>query len=70
MNSVERLGLIANQIATNLSTDAAPVEAVADHFQQFWDPRMNIMIFAHWTEGLSTVASAAISLLSYAQNGS
>jgi hypothetical protein len=33
MNSVERLVHMANQIATNLATDAAPVAAVADHIQ-------------------------------------
>ena len=59
MNSVERLVHMANQIATNLATDAAPVAAVADHIQQFWDPRMKKMIFAHGTAGLSPVAAAA-----------
>ena len=69
MNSVERLVHMANQIATNLAIDAAPVSAVADHIQQFWDPRMKKMIFAHGTAGLSPVAAAAISLLADAQNG-
>ena len=69
MNSVERLIHMANQIATNLATDAAPVAAVADHIQTFWDPRMKRMIFAHGADGLSPVAAAAIRLLDDAQNG-
>ena len=69
MNTVERLILMANQIATNLATDDAPVAAVADHIQQFWDPRMKRLIFAHGTDGLSPVAAAAICRLADAQNG-
>ena len=69
MNSTERLVHMANQIATNLATEDAPVAAVAEHIQLFWDPRMKEMIFAHGTDGLSPVAAAAISLLDDAQNG-
>ena len=69
MNTVERLILMANQIATNLATDNAPVAAVADHIQQFWDPRMKQLIFANGTDGLSPVAAAAIGRLADAQNG-
>ncbi|OYY70094.1 MAG: hypothetical protein B7Y00_03980 [Sphingomonadales bacterium 17-56-6] len=69
MNTVERLIHMANQIATNLATDDAPVAAVADHIQQFWDPRMKMLIFAHGTDGLSPVAAAAIKQLADAQNG-
>ena len=69
MNTVERLILMANQIATNLATDDAPVAAVADNIQQFWDPRMKQLIFAHGTYGLSPVAAAAIGRLADAQNG-
>lgn len=69
MNSTERLVHMANQIATNLATEDAPVAAVAEHIQLFWDPRMKEMIFAHGTDGLSPVAAAAISLLADAQNG-
>ena len=69
MNTVERLILMANQIATNLATDDAPVAAVADHIQQFWDPRMKQLIFAHGTDGLYPVAAAAIGRLADAQNG-
>lgn len=69
MNTVERLILMANQIATNLATDDAPVAAVADHIQQFWDPRMKRLIFAHGTDDLSPVAAAAIGRLADAQNG-
>lgn len=69
MNSTERLVHMANQIATNLATEDAPVAAVAEHIQLFWDPRMKQMVFAHGTDGLSPVAAAAISLLADAQNG-
>ena len=69
MNSTERLVHMANQIATNLATEDAPVAAVAEHIQLFWDPRMKEMIFAHGTDGLSPVAAAAISLLADVQNG-
>ncbi|WP_411290209.1 formate dehydrogenase subunit delta [Sphingorhabdus sp.] len=69
MNSTERLVHMANQIATNLATDDAPVAAVAEHIQLFWDPRMKQMVFAHGTAGLSPIAAAAISLLADAQNG-
>lgn len=69
MNSVERLVHMINQIATNLATDDAPVTAVAEHIQLFWDPRMKKMMLAHGTDGLSPVAAAAISLLADAQNG-
>ena len=69
MTTVERLVYMANQIATNLATDDAPVAAVADHVQQFWDPRMKRLIFEHGTEGLSPVAAAAITQLANAQNG-
>ncbi|MES2782166.1 MAG: formate dehydrogenase subunit delta [Pseudomonadota bacterium] len=68
MNSVERLVHMVNQIATNLATDDAPVAAVAEHIQLFWDPRMKQMIFAHGADGLSPVAAAAIRLLADAQN--
>lgn len=68
MNSVERLVHMVNQIATNLATDDAPVDAVAEHIQLFWDPRMKQMIFAHGADGLSPVAAAAIRLLADAQN--
>ena len=69
MNSTERLVHMANQIATNLATEDAPVAAVAEHIQLFWDPRMKEMIFAHGTDDLSPVAAAAISLLADVQNG-
>lgn len=67
MTTVERLVYMANQIATNLATDDAPVAAVADHIHQFWDPRMKKLIFAHGTAGLSPVAAAAIGQLADAQ---
>lgn len=68
MNSIERLVYMANQIATNLATDDAPVAAVANHIQRYWDPRMKKLIFEHGSAGLSPIASAAISQLASTQN--
>lgn len=66
MNTVERLVYMANQIATNLATDADPVAAIADHIQLFWDPRMKSLIFENDRSGLSPSAAAAISQLAQA----
>jgi formate dehydrogenase subunit delta len=63
MNTTERLIYMANQIATNLQTDADPVGATATHIEQFWDPRMKRLIFEHDRVGLSPTARAAIGKL-------
>ncbi len=68
MNSIERLVYMANQIAANLATNDDPVASVADHIQQFWDPRMKMLIFEHRSAGLSPIAAAAINRLADAQN--
>lgn len=62
MNSRERLILMANQIATNLATDADPVGATAHHINLYWDPRMKAMILEE-RSGLSPVAAAAVAKL-------
>jgi formate dehydrogenase subunit delta len=63
MTSVERLVHMANQIAANLATDEDPTGATAHHIQQFWDPRMKMLIFDHGYDGLSPTAAAAIARL-------
>ena len=68
MNSTERLVYMANHIAMNLATHQNPVAAVADHIQQFWDPRMKRLILENDRAGLSPVAAAAISRLAETQD--
>ena len=68
MNTVERLVYMANQIATNLATDDAPVAAVAKHIKLFWDPWMKGLILDYDGDGLSPVAAAAIGQLTEKQN--
>jgi formate dehydrogenase subunit delta len=60
MSTIDRLVLMANQIATNLETDDDPVAATAEHIRLFWDPRMKQMIKAHDGAGLSATAAAAV----------
>jgi formate dehydrogenase subunit delta len=68
VNTAERLVYMANQIATNLATDADPVTAIADHIQLFWDPRMKKLILENDRTGLSPSAAAAISRLEGARS--
>jgi formate dehydrogenase subunit delta len=63
MNSLEKLIMMANQIAANLGHEADPAEATAEHIRLFWDPRMKAMIQAHTGVGLSSTAAAAIAQL-------
>ena len=48
MNTVERLILMANQIATNLATDDAPVAAVADHILGPADEAAHFCAWNRW----------------------
>ncbi len=68
MNTVERLVYMANQIAANLATDEDAVAAVANHIQQFWDPRMKKIIYSYSGDGLSQIAAHAIRRLAENQN--
>lgn len=63
MTSVERLVMMANQIAANLAREADPASATAEHIRLFWDPRMKRLIGAHDGAGLSPVAAKAIASL-------
>jgi formate dehydrogenase subunit delta len=60
MTTINRLVMMANQIAMNLETDGNPVAAMAEHIRLFWDPRMKALIAAHDGTGLSATAAAAI----------
>jgi formate dehydrogenase subunit delta len=63
MNSLDKLIMMANQIAANLTHETDPAEATAEHIRLFWDPRMKTMIRAHTGVGLSPTAAAAIAQL-------
>jgi formate dehydrogenase subunit delta len=65
MSTIDRLVMMANQIAANLSTEANPVAATAEHIRLFWDPRMKSMVMQPNVEGLSPVAKAGIKLLTH-----
>lgn len=65
MSTIDRLVMMANQIAANLSTEANPVEATAEHIRLFWDPRMKSMVIQPNVDGLSPVAKAGIKLLTH-----
>ena len=60
MNSIEKLVLMVNQIATNLAMEDDPIAATAEHIKLFWDPRMKQMIRQYDGSGLSHIAIAAI----------
>ena len=51
--SVEKLVMMANQIGKFFTPQAGghAVEAIADHLQKFWDPRMRAAIAAHVASG-------------------
>ena len=63
MNTIDKLVLMANQIAANLEREPEPATAVANHIKRYWDPRMKSMVRQPDVEGLSPAASAAIKLL-------
>ncbi len=63
MNSIEKLVMMANQIAANLAHDDDPAGATAEHIRLFWDPRMKGMLEAHGSAGLSPIATSALALL-------
>jgi formate dehydrogenase subunit delta len=51
--SVDKLVVMANQIGRFFAPQPGghAVEAIADHLQKFWDPRMRAAIVAHVAEG-------------------
>ena len=60
MSSLDKLVMMANQIAVNLAHAPDPVAATAEHIRLYWDPRMKAMIRADGVTGLSETAKAAI----------
>ena len=65
---VEKLVMMANQIATFFSTqgEARAVPQIATHIQNFWDPRMRTAIWDHLAAGgagLDPLARAAVERL-------
>jgi formate dehydrogenase subunit delta len=63
MSSVEKLVMMANQIAANRMHEPDPAAATAHHIRLYWDPRMKRLIREHGSEGLTPTAAAAIGLL-------
>ncbi len=59
------LAYMANQIARNFAVqgDEAAISATAQHFIDFWDPRMKAAIVASDCAALSPIARAAVKLL-------
>jgi formate dehydrogenase subunit delta len=66
VNTIDRLVMMANQIAANLATADDPAAATAEHILLYWDPRMRANIAKVNSSGLSTIAAEAVDLL---QNG-
>lgn len=60
MTTVDNLVRMINQIAANLAHEPDPAWAVANHLEQFWDPRMKRLIQEHGKGGLSETAAAAL----------
>lgn len=52
MQRIDKLVMMANQIARNLAVqgEAKAVAGTADHIARFWDPRMRAAIIAHAAE--------------------
>jgi formate dehydrogenase subunit delta len=67
MTSIDKLVMMANQIAANQMQEADPVAATAEHIRLFWDPRMKSLIFDHGANGLNETAAAAVAKLQFAQ---
>ena len=64
MRPVEKLAMMANQIARNVPVrgEEAAITATADHIRRFWDPRMRASILAYLADGgvLEPIAAAAV----------
>lgn len=69
MKTVNKLIMMANQIAANLAHESDPALATAEHIRLFWAPSMKQTIVEHGKDGLSQIAAAAIAALA-AQQGS
>jgi formate dehydrogenase subunit delta len=74
MTPVDKLVMMANQIARNFAVegDVAAAEATADHLARFWDPTMRARLSEHAARGgngLSPIARAALGRLQHAASG-
>lgn len=63
MTSLEKLVMMANQIAANLAHAPDPAAATAEHIRLYWDPRMKAMIRGDSVAGLNDTARAAVQAL-------
>lgn len=63
MTDSARLVHMANQIAANLTYEADPAAATAEHIRLFWDQRMIRTILKADGNTLSAVTLAALGLL-------
>ena len=63
MNTMDKLVMMANQIAANLAHEPDPALATAEHIRLFWDVRMKRLIREHGSQGLTPTAIAAIAKL-------
>lgn len=60
MKTIDKLIMMANQIAANLAHEPDPALATAEHIRLFWDPGMRRSILENGNEGLSPTAEAAV----------
>lgn len=65
MQRIDKLVMMANQIARNLAVqgETKAIAGTADHIARFWDPRMRAALIAHAAEGgddLVPTARAAV----------
>ena len=63
----EKMVMMANQIATFFSTQPGTGQArkVADHINDFWEPRMRIALAAHVTSGGKGLSELALAAFAY-----
>ena len=66
-HTLDKLIMMANQIARNVTHEADPTAMIADHIKAFWSPRMIAQIAPVLSENgparLDPVAQAALSRL-------
>jgi formate dehydrogenase subunit delta len=63
MSTINKLVLMANQIAANLANEDNPAAATAEHILLYWDPRMRANIVKASCSNLSTIAAEAVDLI-------
>jgi formate dehydrogenase subunit delta len=64
VKTIEKLVMMANQIAANLAREPDPAGATAEHIRLFWAPAMKAALIRHGSEGLSETAVEALDRLS------